>query len=225
MYQSLLALKITILWLIVMAGAMSSSRIWTSIFLAMFVAMAIRMLVSREKKRDDNVVVFCDPGADADDQAAIKALLLAGVDFTLVIGGKGKLEHWLDFAEGDESLRIKTAAAMYDNGVVPPVKLEPKTLIILAPGIDKALEKIIATSRLENVYYMGNLPVIMKKEGRGNFTLNDNYVMDTRPAFNDDKANIFFGSLDNNVKVQVVTTKEAVKTPFSPRIFKKYLFS
>ena len=96
------------------------------------------MLVSREKKRDDNVVVFCDPGADADDQAAIKALLLAGVDFTLVIGGKGKLKHWHDFAEGDESF---TPAAMYDNGVVPPVKLHPKTLIILAPGIDKALEK------------------------------------------------------------------------------------
>ena len=225
MYQVMLALKLTLLWLVGMAGAMSSSRIWTSIFLAMFVAMAIRMLVSREKKRDDEVVVFCDPGADADDQAAIKALLLAGVKFILVIGGKGKLEHWLNFAEGDESLRIKTPAEMYDNGEVPPVKLEPKTLIILAPGIDKALEKIIATSRLENVYYMGNLPVIMKKEGSGNFTLNDNYVMDTRPAFNDDKANIFFGSLDKNVVVYVVTTEEAVKTPFSPDKFKEYLFT
>ena len=224
MYQSLLALKITILWLIGMAGAMSSSRIWTSIFLAMFVAMAIRMLVSREKKRDDDVVVFCDPGADADDQAAIKALLLAGVNFTLVIGGKGKLKHWHDFAEGDESLKM-TPAAMYDNGEVPPVKLEPKTLIILAPGIDKALEKIIATSRLEKVYYMGNLPVIMKKKGRGNFTLNHNYVMDTRTAFNDAGADIFFGSLDKNVKVYVVTTKEAVKTPFSDETFKKYPFT
>ena len=146
MYQSILALKLTLLWLVGMAGAMSSSRIWTSIFLAMFVAMAIRMLVSREKKRDDDVVLFCDPGADADDQAAIKALLLAGVNFTLVIGGKGKLQHWLDFAKGDESLEmtpaaIMTPAAMYGNGEVPPVKLEPKTLIILAPGIDKALEK------------------------------------------------------------------------------------
>ena len=182
------------------------------------------MLVSREKKRDDDVVVFCDPGADADDQAAIKALLLAGVKFILVIGGKGKLEHWLNFAEGDESLEM-TPVEMYDNGVVPPVKLEPKTLIILAPGIDKSLEKIIATSRLEKVYYMGNLPVIMKKNRRGNFTLNDNYVMDTRPAFNDDKANIFFGSLDKNVVVYVVTTKEAVKTPFSKKTFKKYPFT
>jgi len=224
MYQSLLALKITILWLIVMAGAMSSSRIWTSIFLAMFVAMAIRMLFSREKKQDDDVVVYCDTGADADDQAAIKALLLADVHFTLVIGGKGNLKHWHDFAEGDESLK-KTPAALYDNGVVPPVKLEPKTLIILAPGIDKSLEKIIATSRLENVYYMGNLPVIMKEKGRGNFTLNHNYVMDTRSAFNDTGSNIFFGSLDKNVEVHVVTTEEAVKTPFSNHVFEKYMFT
>jgi len=224
MYQSLLALKITILWFIVMAGAMSSSKIWTSIFLAMFVAMAIRMLVSREKKRDDDVVVLCDTGADADDQAAIKALLLAGVKFILVIGGKGKLKYWRDFAEGDESLKM-TPAAMYDNGEVPPVKLEPKTLIILAPGIDKAPEKIIATSRLENVYYMGNLPVIMKEKGRGNFTLNHNYDMDTRSAFNDTGADIFFGSLDKNVEVHVVTTKEAVKTPFSDEVFQKYQFT
>ena len=49
--------------------------------------------------------------------------------------------------------------------------------------------------------------------------------MDTRTAFNDAGADIFFGSLDKNVEVHVVTTKEAVKTPFSKKTFKDYLFT
>ena len=48
-----------------------------------------------------DVLIWSDPGADADDEVAIREAVRNDINFTLCIGGRGKLSHWHDFKKID----------------------------------------------------------------------------------------------------------------------------
>ena len=166
---------------------------------------------SEAKVQECDTLVWSDPGADADDEIALREGLRAGISFTLCIGGRGKLSHWQAFHRKDRD--VGTPDHEYDNGEFPPFKLRPKNILLIAPGIDKHLEHFDFTA-LEHVFYQGNLPV----NKPGGFQLEE-HIPDESAAFNDNGSGNFFSRLGARVVVRAITTAESLKTPFSEDLF------
>lgn len=162
-----------------------------------------------------DVLIWSDPGADADDEVAIREAVRNNINFTLCIGGRGKLSHWQSFKSKDTSKSLPAQRGEeYENGVFPDHKIAPKHIVLIAPGIDKHLNRF-DFSRLQNVFYQGNCPV----KHRARFRLDPNFVADETEAFNDNGSREFFKQLNGSVTVHAITTAESNQTLFSETLF------
>jgi hypothetical protein len=190
-------------------------------------------------KGGGGVLVYADPGADADDQLAIREAKRNGIPITLVIGGNGKLSDWEKFnalgSEDEKGTDNTTPIKSYAKGTLGDIILKPKYLVVIAPGIDKILKNIDLTN-CKKIYYMGNELQFEKdlnaeenesqggsKQERIYLTSADIAYKDyTGPGFNDTDGSKFRKIVrDKKIPVRVVTSKEGDKRMCNMELFKE----
>ena len=160
-----------------------------------------------------HTLVYTDPGADADDQLAIREALLAKILITLVIGGAGNLAKWENFNALEDPLSepVPEPVRKYDNGKLDAI-LKPRFIVVIAPGIDKILDKL-DLSDVEKIYYMGN---VAQKLPNAEVAVRDTSGI----GFNDANADKFMTAI-NKKPIRVVTSKESENLMCNMGLFEK----
>jgi hypothetical protein len=166
-----------------------------------------------------HTLVYTDPGADADDQLAIREALLANIPITLVVGGAGKLAEWEKFNALEDPLSepVPEPVRKYDNGKLNVI-LKPRFIVVIAPGIDTILENL-DLSDVEKIYYMGNKAQTECTNTEG--TNIEVKVPDTSgEGFNDVNAGKFMAAIRGK-PIRVVTSKESESLMCNINLFEK----